>query len=64
MSGNKTFICSICQLPSTGWPCNADPVNDGVCCETCDNNIVLRARINRIVVEERRAAHVAESPKE
>jgi len=40
-------ICSICQLPYAGYGNNAYPVNEGRCCDTC-NNIVIGARINQM----------------
>ena len=41
----KVFDCSICQRAVLGYPCNAWPVNDGHCCEHCDNTVVTPARI-------------------
>jgi len=49
--------CSICFLrldhdveAQDGWVfgCNADPINDGQCCNTCDETIVLTARLNQL----------------
>lgn len=45
------MLCSICfnDIPSVnGWDSgnNASPVNHGRCCNDCDNNIVIPARIN------------------
>ena len=43
--------CSICKQEITpepnGWAggCNAWPINDGTCCKTCDDEVVLPARI-------------------
>jgi len=44
--------CSICHRPITphpisGWAggCNAQPINDGRCCQECDDTIVVPARI-------------------
>lgn len=42
--------CSICkeEIPSRGgWDQgnNAEPVNDGRCCDDCDWNVVIPARI-------------------
>ena len=45
-------ICSICQKLYIGWGNNAQPVNDGRCCNSCDWNIVIPARVT-IVVRER-----------
>jgi hypothetical protein len=48
------MLCSICfnDIPSVnGWDSgnNAAPVNHGRCCNDCDNNIVIPARINMMV---------------
>lgn len=45
------MFCSICfnEIPSiNGWDSgnNANPVNMGRCCNACDNNVVIPARIN------------------
>ena len=54
----KKPICSICQLEiqpdSNGWDGtnNAQPVNDGVCCHSCDSRVVLLARLNQMVRRE------------
>lgn len=44
------MICSICfnDIPVVGdWSCgnNADPINAGRCCDDCDNNVVIPARL-------------------
>ena len=36
--------CSICKEDFEGYGNNAQPVNDGVCCDTC-NNLVIRRRL-------------------
>jgi len=48
------MLCSICfnDIPNVnGWDSgnNAAPVNHGRCCNNCDNNIVIPARINMMV---------------
>jgi|ETNvirnome_2_130_1030620.scaffolds.fasta_scaffold01509_15 hypothetical protein len=52
--------CSICQLEIeaeaiSGWDKghNAQPVNDGRCCTSCNDNIVIPARINQHVTRNR-----------
>ena len=46
--------CSICKEPievtSYGWAegSNAEPINDGRCCDTCDMTKVLPARMEAI----------------
>jgi hypothetical protein len=37
--------CSICGRTYTGWGHNAQPVNDGCCCDECNVTIVLPRRI-------------------
>ena len=36
--------CSICKEDFEGYGNNAQPVNNGVCCDDC-NNLVIRRRI-------------------
>ena len=46
------MICSICEEVITadpyGWKggCNAQPINNGTCCHSCDMNVVLPARLS------------------
>ena len=37
--------CSICLLPYTGYGHNAQPVNDGRCCNACNQSHVMSARM-------------------
>ena len=52
MAKTEPLICSICFLPigpnANGWAGgqNAEPINDGRCCERCDQMVVTPARIN------------------
>ena len=48
------MLCSICfnDIPSVnGWDSgnNAAPINHGRCCNDCDNNIVIPARLNMMM---------------
>ena len=49
--------CSICKQDITpepnGWAggCNAWPINDGICCKGCDDEVVLPARIAQYYAE-------------
>ena len=44
------MICSICNdVIEDGFGNNAQPVNDGVCCDDC-NNLVIRRRIFDMVM--------------
>ena len=40
--------CSICNKDFEGFGNNAEPINDGVCCDDC-NNLVLVERIDDII---------------
>lgn len=51
--------CSICQLPIkpnpiNGWDKgnNAEPVNDGRCCDNCNDNVVIPARLNQYSLQQ------------
>ena len=37
--------CSICGKKYDGYGNNARPVNDGKCCDYCNANVVIPARI-------------------
>ena len=39
--------CSICKEPFEGFGNNAQPINDGICCDSC-NNLVIIARLKEI----------------
>ena len=47
--------CSICKKPipvePNGWDegNNADPVNDGRCCEACNETVVIKARLQQFI---------------
>ena len=45
---NTMKICSICGCGYTGWGNNAWPVNDGRCCNQCNSEYVIPARLNRM----------------
>ena len=52
----KPLLCSICKLPIqphplSGWADgnNAQPVNDGRCCDDCDEGVVIPLRILQLV---------------
>jgi len=38
--------CVICGREFTGWGNNAEPVKKGLCCDTCNDNIVIPARFS------------------
>lgn len=41
--------CSICKFPYTGYGNNAVPINDGRCCDTCNLEQVIPARISNVI---------------
>lgn len=41
-------ICSICFIPYEGFGNNAEPVNNGRCCDACNDVIVIPARLQRL----------------
>lgn len=49
--------CSICQQDYIGWGNNAEPVNEGRCCDMCNSAIVVPARI--VMFYKRRAKETA-----
>lgn len=44
-----TFTCSICNDMFTGFGNNAQPINEGRCCDVCDGCIVIPARIKNVI---------------
>lgn len=38
-------VCVICNKEFEGWGNNAEPVKEGVCCDECNNSVVISARI-------------------
>ena len=51
----KQLVCSICADPiqqdAWGWDQghNAQPINDGRCCDTCNATRVIPTRLGRIM---------------
>lgn len=43
----ELHLCSICGEPYFGFGNNAQPVNDGRCCNECNSLYVIPARINK-----------------
>lgn len=41
-------ICSICKEKYRGFGNNAEPINDGVCCDKCNRRVVIPERIRRV----------------
>ena len=46
-SDGETHICSICGCEYKGFGNNAQPINDGRCCDSC-NDLVVARRLNDI----------------
>lgn len=42
---DKKFFCSICGLEFSGFGNNAAPINDGRCCDLCNDEIVIPRRL-------------------
>ncbi len=51
---NAAKQCTICFRTYTGWGNNAQPINDGRCCDECDG-LVSMARLNRMGIGATRA---------
>ncbi len=69
--GNDKKICSICGKEYDGFGNNAEPVNDGKCCDDCNINVVIPARLadNKLtegneVQEEKEEEIIPEEPVE
>ena len=45
MDLNAEKTCSICREKYTGWGNNAWPVTDGRCCDACNRDYVIPARL-------------------
>lgn len=41
----EIHICSICRQPYQGFGNNAQPVNDGRCCDRCNQGVVIPHRL-------------------
>ena len=38
-------ICSICGKKYKGWGNNAQPINNGECCDKCNSTVVVPKRL-------------------
>lgn len=43
--------CCICGKEFEGFGNNANPVMDGICCDDCNANVVIPARLTRFTIE-------------
>ena len=50
MDYEKTGICSICGKKYDHWGNNAQPINDGRCCDSCNDAYVIPTRLGMKVV--------------
>lgn len=48
----EKHICSICGKEYKGYGNNASPVKDGKCCDKCNDEVVIPARIKNLVIKE------------
>lgn len=45
----KPFVCCICKSPIYNqYPNSAHPASDGVCCNQCNSDVVLPARLKYV----------------
>jgi len=49
---NPPLVCSICHEKFTEYGNNAQPVNDGRCCDACNSSIVVPIRLKRMYAAE------------
>ena len=47
MERTEKKVCSICYRVYTGYGNNAQPVNNGYCCDDCNSKYVIPMRIDR-----------------
>lgn len=45
---NEIKKCSICNRDFIGWGNNAWPINDGRCCDLCNDFVVIPKRIENL----------------
>ena len=53
-AGEEIWQCVICDEHFTGYGNNADPVKDGICCDACNTNSVIPARMSELFAEQQR----------
>jgi len=47
---DETSKCSICGIRYLGHGHNAQPVNNGRCCDMCNTTHVIRARLSQLAL--------------
>jgi len=45
--GDIPKVCSVCEQEFQGFGNNASPLNDGICCDSCNTEVIM-ARLNQI----------------
>lgn len=53
---NNTNICCICGVTFSGYGNNAEPIAHGICCDSCNRNVVIPHRIYHAKQERTRQA--------
>ena len=53
-AGEEIWQCVICDEHFTGYGNNAEPVKEGICCDTCNTNHVIPARMSELFAEQQR----------
>jgi hypothetical protein len=48
VKSKKLPVCSICQKPFAEYGNNAQPVNNGRCCNECNWHVVIPARLTNM----------------
>ena len=51
MSDKK--VCSICHQEYKGWGNNAEPVNSGLWCDSCNYGVVISARLQEMMLNKK-----------
>jgi DNA-directed RNA polymerase subunit RPC12/RpoP len=54
MATQTNKLCSICGKMYIGYGNNAMPVNEGVCCDNCNHNIVMPERLKELFGKNRK----------
>lgn len=45
---NETFTCCICGKVCEGYGNNAEPVKEGICCDKCNEEVVIPKRLEEL----------------
>ena len=48
MTMMQSQFCSICNKEYEGYGNNAEPINDGRCCDICNATVVIPARMKQL----------------